>query len=309
MAMKHFHCKVLISKDTHGHNFRVKTAKLNTDVEGDIKQVTFKNLSFRVGNDTQVVLYDDKYVFINTFDEFLGTLAKEEESKEIEPFLPKLIEENEVSSLSSAYPPGFITDYSILFHIDDLEWVSVNDALIINNVEDSDLMNKLINDGTERSRAKFESWDILPKPAISNPKIPHHASVRLNIGTGMILKELDTFLDLVVKDYSYLNIKELDCFYYMDTDRIQSLDKFLRQNRFLKKVVLKVASEEVLSELFAVLEHHPVLNIRIEYHGDVTESMRASSSKFIVKCIDRIIEIYCHSLEETISKKLNALSN
>lgn len=208
--MKHFHCKVLISKDTHGHNFKVKTAKLNTEVEGEVRQITFKDLSFRVGNDTQVVLYDDKYVFINTFDEFLGTLDKGEESKETEPFLPKLIEENEVSSLSSAYPPGFITDYSILFHIDDLEWVSINDALIINNVEDSGLMSKLINDGTERSRAKFERWEILPNPSSSNAKLPPHTSVRLNIGTGMILKELNTFLDLVVQDYSHLNVNELD---------------------------------------------------------------------------------------------------
>lgn len=94
----------------------------------------------------------------------------------------------------------------------------------------------------------------------------------------------------------------------MDTERIQSLDKFLSQNRYLKKVVLKVASEEVLSELFTVLVQHPVLNIRVEYHGDVTGSMRAACRGFIVKCIDRNIEIYCHSLEETISKKLDILS-
>jgi hypothetical protein len=305
ISMKYLIVETVIKKAGESDNFKVSRIKLNVIIDEHVKQVSFKDVSFNVNKETDVILHDQKYIFINSIDQFTGTLVKDEESKEVEPFLQKLIEGNKPSS-SSAYPLGELVDYTILFDIKDLKSVILNDALIINNVKDADKKSNLINERAQKTLDSFEFWDILPDPVKEGSNgqiIPKHTSVQINIGVGLVLKDLNTFLKIVTTDYSFLKVDTLSCFYYMDQDRIDSLDKFMSENRFLKRLQLRVAYEEDFHALLKLLVNHSILNIKIDYHGEITDTMKKASKEFIVKCLDRSIEIRCLSTDQVISKQ------
>jgi hypothetical protein len=307
MAMKHCKLNTVIQKNGDNDNFRVSKVKLNVIIDGQVRQVSLKDVSFNANKETNVILHEKNYVFVNSVDQFTGTLVKDEESKEVEPFLHKLIEDNEPDSFSSAYAPGELVDYTILFDIKDLRSVTLNDPLIINNVKDKDKKLDLINDRAQRALSTYAFWDILPDPIEAGPDgqiIPKHTSVQIDIGVGLVLKNLNTFLEIITTDYSYLKVDTLSCFYYMDQDRIDSLAKFLAKRKYIKRLQLKVACEEDFHALLKLLADYPVLNIKIDYHGDITDTMTKASKEFIVKCLDRNIKIRCLSSDETVSKHL-----
>jgi hypothetical protein len=304
MSMKYLIVETVIQKAGESDNFKVSRIKLNVIMDDQVRQVSFKDASFNVNKETDVILHDQKYIFINAIDQFTGTLVKDEESKEVEPFLQKLIEDNK--PYSSAYPLGELVDYTILFDIKDLNSVILNDALIINNVKDAYKKSDLINERAQKTLDTFSFWDILPDPIKEGSNgqiIPKHTSVQINIGVGLVLRDLNTFLEIVSTDYSFLKVDTLSCFYYMDQDRIDSLDKFMSENKFLKRLQLRVAYEEDFHALLKLLVCHSILNIKIDYHGEITDTMKKASKEFIVKCLDRSIEIRCLATDEVISKQ------
>jgi len=303
-AMKNINPEVHFTEENLDYQFGLRKCKLNIiDEEGEVKQVTFINVKIRVTNSVSVIVKDNKYLYINTVDGFSGVLSKDEESKEIEPFLKEMIEDNQMSEVFSAYPPGTMADYSALFELEDMQEVTFIDGLFINNVDDEAIKKELINERGEINLRDFEPWDILPKPG-QGQIIPKETKVKLVVGTGMVLKELKTLFEIISTDYSILNIYALDCFYYIDKERAESLGNFLKYNINLNNLNLKVADEEDIVQLFEVLSKCSVLNIDIEYHGEVTPSMDEASRKFIVSCIDKKVNIICISTNTTLTRQI-----
>lgn len=282
-AMKDFKAKVEVTTGLENINFRIKKAKLNAVVDDEVKQVTFHDLHVKTGREAPVILHNNEYVFLNSVELFKGTLNKFEESKTVEPFLKELIETYEVSSLG-AYPPGTMTDYSLLFKLEDLEWVSINDALIINSVNDKLKKQEMIHERSHRKLQEYEEYEILTQ-------LPPSVRVKLDIGVGFVLKELNYLLEYITEELSFLNITEIDSFYFMTPERIQSLDKFLLYNKQVTTVTLKVDDEDILAQLITVLNSHPILNITIQFQGENTPKLKAMVKEFIVKGIDRTIKV------------------
>lgn len=133
-------------------------------VEDQVRQVSFTNVSFNIGKETLVILEEEKYVYVNVVDQFSGELVKTEENKEVEPFLREIIDEYQPSGVFSPYPPDTITNYSILFKLEDLQKVVIVDPLIINNIDDKEILKELLNERASISLKNYEPWDILPKP-------------------------------------------------------------------------------------------------------------------------------------------------
>ena len=151
--------------------------------------MTITNWSFNIHKETSVILHEDKYVFINSVDLFSGEVFKGEESKEVEPFLKTLIEENEPSSLFSAYLPEQVEYYTIIFELEDLEKLTISDLLISKNVDDKEVLQNLLNEGYERYLRDVETWEILQKPSHEKAKIINkNVSVSVDIGANLILK-------------------------------------------------------------------------------------------------------------------------
>lgn len=115
-----------------------------------------------------------------------------------------------------------------------------------------------------------------------------------------MIKNLSTFYDLLTNDYSYLKIDSISCFYYMDKERIQSLNDLFKSkgkaeesksselsSRHINKLKLKVAFEEDLFELLDTIAQYPVLDIEIKYDGDITEEVTKKCKQFMVKFFNR----------------------
>mmetsp|Transcript_811 Transcript_811/g.683 ORF Transcript_811/g.683 Transcript_811/m.683 type:complete len:408 (-) Transcript_811:27-1250(-) len=307
LSMKQLKSKaVLINKEAI-NTIKVKSAKLNILNEGVVRQITFSDVGFNIGKDTSVIVHDSKYVFINAVEQFTGELSKKEEDKEAESFLKDLIEEYEPSGAFSAYAPGDIENYSILLELEDLKEVTLYDPLIVNNVDNKEVLKDLLNEGVKKLLRGYEPWDILPKPNSEDSQvIPRNVSIKMDIGTNLIIKKLGTFFDILTNDYSYLKIEAVNSFYYMTQETIAALDKLLKskvkseetknyagdiENRYINSLTLKVAFEEDLYEVLKVLGQHPVLNIQIRYDGDVTDDIKKTCRRFIVKFFNRNIEI------------------
>lgn len=276
------------------HNFHIRKAKLWTIVDDIVFQVWFTDIKLKASHTSVIKVWEDKYVFIKDFDTFSGQLVVEE-SKNVEPFLKDLIT-NASKGSESPYPPGYLKEYSILWELDDIEQVTFTDALIINNITDKQLKEEIINERSDKTLKSMRKWDVLQH-------VKPDTRVTISIGMGLVLKHLDMFLDLIASDYSYLNIKAIQSFYFMNESRISSLDKFLSVNKYIQSVVLKVESEEILELLLLVLAKHPVLNISIEYSGDITEKAVQISKHFITECLDRTVQVYCVDNNQIIQKK------
>ena len=80
-------------------NMKAKKVKINTIIDEEVFQITFTNSSLHIWKDSKVVLYDNRYVFVNTVDCFEGTLSKVEEDKTAEPFVKNLIYKNKITKL------------------------------------------------------------------------------------------------------------------------------------------------------------------------------------------------------------------
>lgn len=143
-------------------NMKAKKVKINTIIDEEVFQITFTNSSLHIWKDSKVVLYDNRYIFVNTVDCFEGTLSKVEEDKTAEPFVKNLIYKNKITKLS-AYPPGYLTDYAILINFDDLEWISLVDPVIINNIPAKLDRDKMINEKWDRKLKEYKPWEIISK--------------------------------------------------------------------------------------------------------------------------------------------------
>ena len=217
-----------------GHIHRCKVSLYTIKLYHRLRASTFSD-----------IVVKDGYVFISNYELFDGKISKEE-VKDTEDFVKELIQ-NVGEDADSPYPPGYLNEYYILFKLEDLAQVTFTDAQIINNIKNKVTRNKIWNERSERTLKKFGDWDILTEVL---PK----TEVKLSIGVGLVLRHLDTFLDVIVCEYSYLNIIEIQSFYFMEEETIKSLDSFLKANKLIKKVDLKVCFAIILIHIYRLKE-------------------------------------------------------
>ncbi|CAI2381937.1 unnamed protein product [Moneuplotes crassus] len=312
--LKQFNSKVIIDTEKIKESIKVKTASLNVIEDDKVQHVVFKDCAFNIGKETEMVLLDDGFVYVNIVDQFYGELVKEE-TKGPDLDLMDIIDEYMPSGMFSPYPPDLVTSYGIVFNVKDLQKVLINDPVILKNITDKELLNNLCIERIEKILKEYESWPILPPPNGPNTQIIQKTcSVEIDIGTSLMVKDLSIFFDLLTKDYSYLKIDSISSFYYMEKERAHALNNLFKSSsasegpisnqRYINKLNLKVAFEEDLLELLQVLSKYPVLDITITYDGEVTEALISNTKAFMVKYFNRTITLHCEDQTLTQVKHL-----
>ncbi|CAI2385915.1 unnamed protein product [Moneuplotes crassus] len=284
------------------NHFWVKKAVLVTVKDDEAKTVSFRDCSFNVGRTTQVKMVGGGFVYVSIADQVYGKVIKEQEES-LEVDVKKVFQENKQIQKFSPYPLESITSYGILFKGEDLVKMRIPDPVILKNIHDDELIKNICSADCSNLLKEQQPWTILSPPTEASTQIiPKDCSVEIDIGSSLLVKSLDGFFNLLESEYSHLRIDSLNCFYYLDKERVQSLDNLLKahegsstvnQNeRYINKVNLKVAFEEDLDELLEVLGKYPILDINITYDGEVTDDILKKCKQFMVKFFNRNVVLY-----------------
>ena len=234
------------AKKSQYQNINVRSARICILKESAVFQIKFSDLKFRVPVTTPIILDDPRHIIISDFSYFTGEITSEALG-EPEQFL--------IDILSQAEEADNLNNYHIVFDLNDIISMSLNDCQLLYNTSNSEARSQFLN---STKSVPVSKWDLIGQ-------LPPTCSIKLNFDYRLLCTDLTWLLEFTCTDYSSLQITEFSSFYFLTESSVDALSTLIQSNKYLSKIQVKVPSKPVFTTLLFKLAEHQVLYVCIEY--------------------------------------------
>ena len=136
-------------KKSQYQNINLRNARICVLKESAVFQIQFSDLKFRVPVTTPIILDDPRHIIISDFSCFTGNITSEALG-EPNQFLTDI--------LSKAKETDNLNNYHIVFDLNDIISMTLNDCQLLYNTSNSEARSRLLN---STKSVPVSKWDLI----------------------------------------------------------------------------------------------------------------------------------------------------